>query len=143
MDKENEASSETYDAFSAPEASKDESIITTGRIVNAAIAAVCLAAMISCIVCLAVMTSKHKSIINNFDPTRDNSQSDQEVCILFTTVEEIQLQYPNGTPAGTQLVFKYNRSHTCQFVIYGSGFVAGLLILAALYHGVRLFIWTR
>lgn len=139
MDNQNEASSETFsETFAAPESSTRETIFTIGRIINVVIAIVCVLAMISCIVCLGVMANKHKEIINNKDPGHKQAQNDKKVCILFTSAEETK-DVKNVTKYPT----KYNKSHACQFVIFGSGIVSGLLLIAAIYFVVRLFIMRR
>lgn len=138
MDRQDEASTEGFDdAFAAPEMATREPLLTMGRIVNGAIAVACLAAMISSIVCLAVMAHKHNQIISYTDPEHAHSD-DNEVCILFASLRETS---NNGSHQEYEI--KYNRSHTCQFVIFGSGIIAGLLLLATIYHVVRLFLWLR
>ena len=138
MDREEEASTEVYgDTFGAPEVATQGNIITSGRIVNSLIVAVCLLGMISSIVCLAVMAHKHNQIVEY----RDAGQSqpgDNEVCILFASSEET---FRNATR--TEYTIKYNKSHTCQFVIFGSAFVAGMLLIALCYHILRLFLWLE
>lgn len=125
-------------AFNDPLPPTKEPIVTTGRIANIVIAVACGAAMISCIVCLAVMAHKHSEVINNIDPGNSDSKNDKEFCILYATTEEVKKG--NGTLEGHA---KWNRSHTCQFVIFGSGFVAGILLLAIAYYIVRVFIMRR
>lgn len=136
MDRQDETSTETFDdTFTAPETVTREPLITSGRIVNGVIALACLAGVISSIVCLAVMAHKHSQIISYKDPEHSNADDD-EVCILFASAK----QFDNGS---TKPGIKYNRSHTCQFVIFGSGVIAGLLLIAIIYHIVRLFLWLR
>ena len=138
MDRQDEASTETFnDTFAGPEMATREPLFTMGRIVNGVIALVCLAGMISSIVCLAVMAHKHNEIIDYTDPGHSHS-GDNEVCILFASLRETANDGSNR-----QYEIKYNRSHTCQFVIFGSGVIAGLLLLAVVYHIVRLFLWLR
>ena len=138
MDRQDETSTEMFnDTFAEPEMATRESLFTMGRIVNGAIALVCLAGMISSIVCLAVMAHKHNEIIDYTDPGHSNS-GDNEVCILFASLRETS---NNGSHQTYEI--KYNRSHVCQFVIFGSGVIAGLLLLAVVYHIVRLFLWLR
>ena len=124
------------EAFNNPLPPIKEPILTTGRIANIAIVIACFATMICCIVCLAVMAHKHSEVIHNIDP-ENKAQDDKEVCILYATTEEIN---NNGTLNRRP---KWNRSHTCQYVIFGSGFVAGLLLLAQAYYIVRVFIMRR
>lgn len=131
MDRENESSSK---AFGDTVATRED-IVTMGRIINVVIAIVCLLGMISCIVCLGVMADKHHDIINIKDPNH-KVQNDKEVCILFTSSEA-----PDDSSGKWKI--KYNKSHTCQFVIAGSGIVAGLLLIAAIYYILRLFIMRR
>ena len=131
---EREGETNEAEAFTDPLPSTHEPIITTGRIVNIAIAAACLAAMICCIVCLAVMARKHNEVIHNIDPQNTASKADKQVCILYATTEEVY---------NTTARPKWNRSHTCQFVIFGSSFIAGLLLLAIAYYIVRVFIMRR
>jgi len=142
MEKESEASTEAFgDTFGAPESSTREEIVTMGRIMNVAISFFCVVTMISCIVCLGVMADKHHDIINNVDPGPDHKYDDKEVCILFTSSEENKVTKDNTTR--TEWKIKFNKSHTCQFVIAGSGVVAGLLLMAATYYIARLFIMRR
>ena len=129
---EREGEIDEAEAFNDPLPPTREPLLTTGRIANIAIALACFAAMICCIVCLAVMAHKHNEVISNTDPGNTNSQSDKEVCILYATTEEINRN-----------LTKWNRSHTCQFVIFGSSFIAGLLFLAIIYYIVRVFIMRR
>ena len=134
---EREGEMNEAEAFTDQLPPTQEPIITTGRIANIAIAAACFAAMICCIVCLSVMAHKHNEVIHNIDPENKASSSDKEVCILYATTEDINT---NGTLKGRP---KWNKSHTCQFVIFGSSFVAGLLLLAIAYYIVRVFIMRR
>lgn len=145
MDKQNEASTESStetfdDTFATHETSTQESIITSGRIGNVAIAVACVAAMISCIVCLGVMEAKHNAIIGQIDPDNTRPQRDKEVCMLYSTVNETVVVNSGQT---TTQVLKFNKSHVCQFVIYGSGIIGGLLLIAATYYIIRLFIMRR
>ena len=126
------------EAFQDPLPPSEESLITTGRIANVVIAVACLFAMISCIVCLAVMAHKHSQVIHNIDPVNSNSQGDKEVCILYATTYDVK--FNNGTKETNP---KWNESHTCQFVIFGSSFVAGVLLLVICYYILRLFIMRR
>lgn len=140
MDRQNESSTEVFDdTLAAPESATQEPLITSGRIVNVSIALLCLAVMISSIVCLGVMESKHKAIINHIDP-QNTGKDDEEVCILYTTLQE-PLPAKNGT--GTTHPLKYNRSHTCQFVIAVSGMIAALVLIAIAYYITRIFIMRR
>ena len=138
MERQREAVDEAEaEAFDDPLPSIEESIITSGRIANIVIAVVCFAAIICCIVCLAVMAHKHSEVIHNLDPKGSNTH-DKEVCILYATTEDLEI---NET--FTKTLPKWNRSHACQFVIFGSSFVAGLLLLAIVYYIVRIFIMRR
>ena len=137
---EREGEMDEAEAFDDPLPPTRESLLTTGRIANIVIAVACFAAMICCIVCLAVMAHKHNEVISNTDPGNTKSQSDKEVCILYATTG------PATTPEEIKrnlTIPKWNRSHTCQFVIFGSSFVAGLLFLAIGYYIVRVFIMRR
>ena len=134
MEREGEVVDES-EAFNDPLPPIREPILTTGRIANIAIVIACFATMICCIVCLAVMAHKHSEVIHNIDP--GNKADDKEVCILYATTEKIKDK--NGTLGQP----KWNRSHTCQYVIFGSGFIAGLLLLAQAYYIVRVFVMRR
>ena len=113
MDREREQVDEVDGFVDEPLPNAEEGIITTGRIANIAIAIVCVLAMIGCIVCLGVMENKHKQVINNIDPHGNASKSDKEVCILYASTENIDENVVKP---------KLNRSHTCEFVKYGSAF---------------------
>ena len=123
------------ETFQDPLPPSEESMITTGRIVNVVIAVACLSAMIACIVCLAVMAHKHSELIRDIDPSNKNSHSDKEICILYATT--------TFNDSSKRTVPQWNKSHACQFVIFGSSFVAGVLLLVIFYYIMRLFIMRR
>jgi len=128
------------DTFAPIETSTRENPFTIGRITNGIIAGCCIAAMIACFVSLGVMATKHKQIIDHVrDPEHKDSKEDETTCILFATNRRIPI--PNSTD--TLWAPDYNHSHACQFVIFGSGFIAAGLLIAAIYYIVRWFVMRR
>ena len=136
MDKDE---SRDEDTFAPMEPSIRESPFTIGRITNGVLAGCCIAAMIACFVCLGVMATKHKQIIDHVrDPGHSDKEGDETTCILFATNGQITL--PDNRTVWTA---RYNHSHACQFVIFGSGLIAAGLLIAAIYYIVRWFVMRR
>jgi len=128
------------DTFAPIEPSTRENPFTIGRITNGIIAGCCIAAMIACLVCLGVMATKHKQIIDHVrDPHHTDSSNDKTTCILFATNRNTQIA--NSTKK--EWTVDYNHSHACQFVIFGSGLIAAALLITAIYYIFRWFVMRR
>ena len=127
------------DTFAPVEPSVRENPFTIGRIINGVIAGCCIVGMVGCLVCLGVMASKHKQIIDHVrDPAHEDKADDDTTCILFATNGRVKL--PSNQTVWT---VNYNHSHACQFVIFGSGLIAAALLIAAVYYIVRWFVMRR